>query len=273
MGEGPPRARRQFAAMVDAALRHQVGTDLLDGQGKFRRRSHILVKGVDHKLLRESVLLERGSQAWWPGSGLTLTLNSFLAWRRMPEQLVIDGEGGFEDLRFGARCTTGIRGTPPQLDLLALGDRTVLAICGEGPGYLLRRQTRLAPAYHTYPLAADLEGWAGLRQTLKLVPDSFVFVDAAAFLKFAIGLARIFPDRRCILLYLYWEPEIGAELSPFQTHRQEIRRLEDQVGRDRIGFRSLRFADLWQAWEQLHEPLWLPDLLVRLRDRYSVAIR
>ncbi len=266
------RSRKQLAAAVETAMRRKIGVGLLDAQGKFRRRSHILVEGVDHKLLRESVLLERGSKAWWPASGLSLALNSFLAWRRCPDLLTFHGSGRIQDLRFGARCTTGIRGTPPQLDLLAMSETEVVAVTAEGPGYLTRRQARLAPAYKDFQLADDLRGWAGLAHMLALVPDHYRFVDAAALFKFAVGLARIFPDRACRLLYLYWEPEIGGTKPLFCDHRQEIEAVRQRVEGDRVRFEGLRFADIWAEWDSLSSPPWLPDLLARLRERYSVEI-
>ena len=43
-----------------------------------------------------------------------LTINSFLNWQRCPDRLALAGESGFRELRFEARCPTGIRGTPPN---------------------------------------------------------------------------------------------------------------------------------------------------------------
>ncbi len=267
-----PARGRLLSTIAEDALRENIGLRHFDEQGWFRSRRQILVRGVAFKHLVESVLLERGSPAWRPETGLSLTLNSFLSWRRCPEALTIGNLRGFDQLRFGARCSTGVRGTPPKLDLLAMKGNRLAAVAAEGPAYLSRRSPELARAYRDYHVPDGLEGWAKVRQMIGRDGAYFYLLDAAALFKFAVGLDRNFPNRDCTLFYIYWAPLQPHEDPAINRHQFEIDRLSAMVSNDKIAFRALSFSDLWNAWQALPEPSWLPDLLSRLRERYSIRI-
>src|SRR5260370_2533040 len=57
-------------------------------------------------------------------SSAALAVNTFGPWREDASSLQV-GEMGFRRIRFEATCPTGLRGTPPHLDLLADGDLPV----------------------------------------------------------------------------------------------------------------------------------------------------
>jgi hypothetical protein len=76
-----------------------------------------------------------------PETAAAMALNSFLPWRAVPERLEFAGHGPFTELRFFARCPTGVRGTPPLLDLLATSRTDLVAVAAHAsPG-----RTRRAP--------------------------------------------------------------------------------------------------------------------------------
>lgn len=205
-----------------------------------------------------------------PETASAMALNSFLPWRDRPGELKLAGHGPFTELRFAARCPTGVRGTPPLLDLLATNGEKLVAVAARGADYLGRKPSRLAAAYAGVTLPERMAGWQALLAELDRDSGRFRHLDAAALLKNAIGLARTFPGHRPTLLYLYWEPHRADELA-FHRHRAEIRAFAQLVQDAFVGFEAKSFTALWSEWEALSGEAWLREMVAELRARYAVA--
>lgn len=200
-----------------------------------------------------------------------MALNSFLPWRNRPEGLTLVGQGPFTELRFAARCPTGVRGTPPLLDLLAANGDSLVAVAARGADYVGRKPSRLAAAYAGTTLPDGMAGWQALLEMLEAEPTRFRHLDAVSLLKNAIGLARTFPGRRLTLLYLFCEPTSANELA-FHRHRAEIRALAQTVQGAVVAFEARSFDELWAEWEAIADAPWLREMVAELRARYAVAI-
>lgn len=206
-----------------------------------------------------------------PETASAMALNSFLPWRDRPRQLMLAGQGPFTELRFAARCPTGVRGTPPLLDLLAASGDSLVAVAARGPDYLGRKPSRLAAAYSGATLPEGMAGWQALLADLEQEPGRFRHLDAVSLLKNAIGLARTFPGHHPTLLYVFWEPARADELA-FHRHRAEIRTLAQTVQGAFVSFEARSFAELWAEWETASSEPWLREMVAELRARYAVAI-
>jgi hypothetical protein len=205
-----------------------------------------------------------------PETASAMALNSFLPWRERAGELMLAGHGPFAELRFAARCPTGVRGTPPLLDLLATNGEKLVAVAARGPDYLGRKPSRLAAAYAGVTLPDGMAGWQALLTELGRDAGRFRHLDAAALLKNAIGLSRTFPGHRPTLLYVYWEPSRADELA-FHRHRAEIRAVSQIVQGAFVGFEAKSFTELWSEWEALSSEPWLREMVAELRARYAVA--
>src|SRR5918994_65259 len=76
-----------------------------------------------------------------------LALNSFLPFLSVADQLPVAGWVGFDAVQFEVRCPTGLRGTPPHLDLLALREGVAVAVTVRWTQYLRRRKSAVAPPH------------------------------------------------------------------------------------------------------------------------------
>ncbi|MFO1068898.1 MAG: hypothetical protein U1E14_10290 [Geminicoccaceae bacterium] len=262
---------RQLAQSVCAALRRRIGEDHFDRNGRLKSWTRALVPGVDASLLPPGVQGTGTVRLREPESPTVIALNSFVNWRAAPAHLRVAGEGPFTVLRFEARCPTGIRGTPPLLDLIAAGD-AVVAVASRGIDYLSRRQGKLADAYDGVRTRSGLTPWIGLLQRLRGDSSGYRYVDAPAVLKYALGLGQTFPSSRIKLVYLYWEPADAALYEPFRAHRAELQRLVDEVAGSTVTLVALSFDELWAEWAALPEPAWLRGIVAALRERYAVVI-
>ena len=85
---------------------------------------------------------------------MALALNSFLPWHGHMAGLRLCGTEGFTDLQFDGRCPTGVRGTPPHVDVIAAGAKGVVGACVRVYDYL-----GLRPSDHVGRLP-DRSWWA-----------------------------------------------------------------------------------------------------------------
>jgi hypothetical protein len=262
-------AQRTGLALAEA-LRHQRVDDPLQTDGRIRRISDLLIDGVRHEHLPDSI--DR-SRARSPQSAAALAINTFLPWQRAPEQLPLAGWSGFDAVQFEVRCPTGLRGTPPHLDLLALRGEVAVAATVRCIEYLSRRKTAVAPSYDGLLAATPgLDPWRRQLERLRHEPNRQRHLDLGALVRFALALGRTFPERPTRLLYLYWEPLNAAEFSEFGRHRGEAAELTGAVGDARVTFDAQSFEEMWSEWATRATPAWLPDHVDRLRARYSVQI-
>jgi len=261
---------QQYAALLQRTWRVALGTSAFGHDGRLVDwRAGLLpsLAGLDEGAARGVFDPSRLRQ---PDTAGAMALNSFLPWREIPERLHFAGYGPFAELRYLARCPTGVRGTPPTLDLLATKGADLVAVAARGVDYLGHKPTRLAAAYRAVTLPDGMAGWQSLMATLEAEPGRYRHLDALALLKNAIGLARTFPGYRLALVYLFWEPE-GAEALAFHRHRAEIRNLAQTVAGSLVAFSALSFAELWAEWAAQNGEPWLRGMVSELRARYALA--
>jgi hypothetical protein len=209
-----------------------------------------------------------------PDGALALALNSFLPWLPCPEVLRLGGISRFRELNFDARCPTGVRGTPPHIELVASGAEGVVGVTVRVFDYLGRRQSRLSPAYASFAVPAALASWAGL-----VGPGAAAgtggrsgYVDVPALAKLAIGLGRIFAHRPVKLLYLFLEPVAAAAAAPFAEHRAELARLVERTRGSAVALVPVSSHELWEAWGTGDAPPGLRGTVAEVSRRYAVAM-
>ena len=80
-------------------------------------------------------------------SSTALAVNVFGPFRRRITDLVLPGFGRFSHLEFERRCPTGLRGTPPHLDVLLQGSQDVVGIESKLTEPLAKHRASFEPAY------------------------------------------------------------------------------------------------------------------------------
>jgi hypothetical protein len=269
---GHPQAslvQRTGAALAEA-LRHDRPSEISDGGGRIRRVSDLLIDGIADHQLPDSIDRTRLKS---PQSAAALAINSFLPWRRAPDQLPLGDWVGFDAVQFEVRCPTGLRGTPPHLDLLALREGIAVAVTVRCIEYLSRRKSAVASSYDRLLAATPaLELWQQMLQELRARPTMYRHLDLGGLVKYALALGRTFPDRATTLLYLFWEPLNAEQFDEFRRHRAELAALREAVQGARVVLQAKSFEALWREWSERRQPAWLPGHVARLRARYGVTI-
>ncbi len=262
-------AQRTGSALAEA-LRHDSRSEPLRGDGRIRRVSDLLIGSIADHQLPDSLDRTRLKS---PHSAAALAINAFLPWQRAADQMPLAGWVGFDAVQFEVRCPTGLRGTPPLLDLLALREGAAVAVTVRCIEYLSRRKSNVAASYDRLLAATPtLAIWLGMLQQLRSTPGIYQHVDLGGLVKHALALGRTFPDRLTTLLYLYWEPLDADQFAEFRRHRSELAMVADALHSAGVRFAAQSFGSLWREWAERRSPPWLAGHVARLHARYSVSL-
>ncbi len=205
-------------------------------------------------------------------SSSALAVNCFGPFKRHLSDLRLSWAAGFTKLHFEKKCPIGVRGTPPNLDVLIENANSVIAIESKFTEYLAPHPAEFSPSYETGIRDARREtGW--FREMLRLIeaPRTYRRLDAAQLVKHAFGLMHCYPGRRLTLLYLYWEPLNARDYPLFAEHRRETAAFAERTAGPRLTFEAMTYNELWSSWDAAAPP-WLSTHLRDLRTRYAVTI-
>jgi len=150
-------------------------------------------------------------------------------------------------LRFEAQFPTGLRGTPPNLDVaFELDSGVLVGIESKFTEWLTPKRSHgsaLAKYFHSGARHWEAFGLAASQALAADVTDgaqSFLFLDAPQLLKHALGLARNRPNFCLYYVYFDLQNEDG------QLHRGEIDTFAARVGAE-LRFRSMSYQTLYRA--------------------------
>jgi hypothetical protein len=146
---------------------------------------------------------ELGGKMRAPHSSSALAANMYGRWRKDQSRLHIEGETGFNSLRFEAHCATGLGGIPPHLDVLAVSDDAVVAVESKCTEYLQVKQPYFSPKYDTIKDTRASSVFFGLISRVRANAGEFRTLDLAQLVKHYLGLTNCWPDKRITLLYAY----------------------------------------------------------------------
>lgn len=247
----------------------------IDGRG--------YVSSVDANLWRP--LSETSRDAFEKGSGSelkckmralhsssALAVNFFDYWtigdRTVLEKL-LDLPSTPNSMEFEAQFPTGLRGTPPNIDVLIILDSgQTVAIESKFTEWLIRKSLRNPIFNPKYFPAADgpwkrrgLDACQSLAADIQIGRQQFLHFDAPQMLKHALGLATNLHGSFS-LWYIYFECR-GRESA---IHNAEIKMFADRVGAE-IGFKSLTYQYLFSRLER-RATLVNSDYVEYLRRRY-----
>ena len=207
-------------------------------------------------------------------SSAGLAVNCFAPFRRRIADIMLPEQTAFEGLQFEKKCPTGLRGQPPNLDVLLSGSRGVVGIESKLTEYLSEHPAKFSPAYEEQ-IRDRRRDQGYFHEMLRLQdhPYHYTWLDAAQLIKHAFGLAHTFPKVPVTLVYLFWEPVNPAASPEFAAHRAEIEEFKAQVAGSFPAFQAISYPELWDFWRDAAlTPAWLKEHLVNLKRRYLVSV-
>lgn len=201
-------------------------------------------------------------------SSTALAAESFGVWKSRPGALLLAGHTGFRELHFEAVCRTGLAGTQPRLDVLAMGPHTV-AVASKCVEYLSAPRTEFGRAYDSIKDHRRASRWYAQIALLRADPKRYRLLDAGQLVKHYLGLAHRFGQLRLNLLYLFWEPLNWERFEEFRLHRAEVVEFQQRVAGSRVALVAKSYADQWMEWEEIEG---VAGHLDTLRRRYLIEV-
>lgn len=200
-------------------------------------------------------------------SSSALVVNVFDSWRGHdlePLHRALGGEGKPSEISFERKLPTGVRGTPPHLDVLLEGPST------KALGIESKFAETYGPAHNTMQKAyVDRENlWEEAPSSLALArliaegETSFQRLGASQLLKHALGLRRAYGHKGFRLLYLWYD----VPCAEADVHREEVREFASAVEGE-IDFTALTYQELWVQLREIAADR--PAYLGYLADRYG----
>lgn len=205
-------------------------------------------------------------------SSSALVVNSFALWKKTPSELFLCGKTEFKEISFEKKCPTGLRGTPPNLDLFAKSQEAIIGVESKLSEYLTQKPPKFSNSYNHENLPNIEEKWWKIFEDKKYEKKP-QYLDVAQLIKHYLGLRnrKDIDDHKAILLYVFWEPLNWKEFDVFIRHRQEIKDFSERVTGTSIEFLAQSYLELWAEWENQID-LKYQGHLANLRQRYSVTI-
>lgn len=208
-------------------------------------------------------------------SSSALAVNSFCPFKDHPEALTVLGRKGFTHLSFEKQLPTGLRGTPPNLDVFLTGNPHTVAIESKFLEYLTPKMAEFSDSYarDRFPYA-EISWWGVLEESER---GGVKYLDVAQLVKHYLGLKTMLEQSKqtatlapsVCLLYLFWEPVNWMDIAECRTHREEIVEFSKKVSGSEVAFLSLSYLDLWQEWEAIPA---FAEHVKRLQARYRVVM-
>jgi len=259
--------RAKQALWNNSGLKH-------DQKGYLANPEKNLLAGVIPEMIKGDYV--KGSGNEWEGkfraihSSAALAANTFGRWKADPHLLTFADCTEFDNIKLEAKCPTGLRGTPPNLDVLLKSTDTVIGIESK----LLEPLTPTKPEFsNSYskdrlPLCEDA-WWALLESVRQWWPASHL--DAAQLIKHYLGLRHSYPDvNNVLLVYLYWKPLNAGKFEEYVHHKEKLDEFQSAVQHsDKVRFIALDYLQLWDDWEKDRN---MAEHAKLLKKRYCVEI-
>ena len=251
-------------------------------RGRLERLEDNLLPGVERRQFEHDLRGGAGDELRdkfrAPYSSSALAVNSFARFRDLESKdlegdLRVDRRDGFRSICFEQQFATGLRGTPPHLDIVLAGPDHTLAIESKCTEHLGKRAPAFKDSYERL-LKSDRQSRPWLDEMMKIRTGhrQYGHLDAAQLIKHAFGLANSCENGSVTLVYLYWEPKNAADVRELAVHRRELEAFEKRVAGGFPSFRAVSYRQLWEQWAKMDRPSWLRAHVSNLRKRYEVEI-
>jgi hypothetical protein len=245
----------------------------IDPKGYLKNIAHNLLPNVRLEQFEDDLIQGSGNEFDWKflavHSSSALVVNSFAPFKETPSDLKLHDVDGFKSITFEKKLPTGLSGTPPNIDLIAVNDTDVVAVESKFLEHFVQKKPRFTRTYtkNNLPMAEDK--WLDLIDRFR---DSFSKnLDVAQLIKHYLGLRNAigYATHKITLLYLFWEPENTEQFDVFRKHRDELNEFSEDIADTSIRFVYKSYPELWSEWE---DQKIISEHLDNLRDRYALEI-
>jgi hypothetical protein len=245
----------------------------IDSKGYVKELTHNLLPGVNRSDFESELRAGSGDELKNKfravHSSSALVVNTFAPFKKDPAMLTLFGVQGFRSIRFEQKLSTGLGGTPPNIDFVAESDMDVIAVESKLLEYFGPKKPSFKKSYRKERLPQAEDEWLALMERLR--DSDPKYLDVAQLIKHYFGLRNSaeYTKRKITLLYLFWEPENSSKFDLFQKHRDELNEFVNAVADTSIRLAYKSYAELWSKWKA--EGI-LKTHVKKLQARYNIKL-
>ena len=208
--------------------------------------------------------LDSKFKALWSSSALVV--NNFVPFIKNISKINFENNI-FEKAGFERKFSTGLGGTPPNLDFFMENANLLLGFESKFTEITVETNSKFSDSYFSINYLSN-----NFMDMLKKYNNKRGYLDAAQLIKHSIGLInnKIKNGKNMILYYLYWTPINWKEINEYNLHENELRIFSKEINNTgQIEFKSLKYIDFWKMHEN-------NDLLAKdiqnLQNRYEIKL-
>ncbi len=208
-----------------------------------------------------------------PYSSAALAASAFGGWLGAEHQLRVAGLGGFETaISLEHQLRIAHNGGVANLDCLLQAPGTLVGIESKLTEPLARHEpVEWRAAYRSDAMASLLtDGWLEAFQASLIGTWSPQHLGLEQLLKHALALNSHAAGSTTHLVYVYWEPANGSDISEVAIHRAEVAELARTVQDALPRLHTLSYDELLDEWLRSPDGIIRPaEHVDRLRARYG----
>jgi hypothetical protein len=236
-----------------------------------------LIDGINLNLFQKDLMQGSGNELISKFNALfsssALAVNNFAIIKRHKDIFSFLGHSGFKDATFERQFSTGLRGTPPNLDFVIENDEVIIAFESKYLELLDEKETKFKSSYNKDNLNYLDKFWFEL---IDKYNNQKLNLDVAQLIKHSIGLKNYqfnLPKnkkKRVILVYIYWTPNNLNKFEVYNKHSNEISIFSELLKKQSdLDFITMSYNDFWDIY---NEPSIFKEHFDKLKNRYSIDV-
>lgn len=199
-------------------------------------------------------------------SSSALAVNSFALIKTLSTFEFI-GYKNFNKINFERQFSTGLKGTPPNLDFALENEEVIIGFESKYLEPLDKKKVNFKESYNEINLAYLDKFWFELIEKYNSTKS---FLDVAQLVKHSIGMINQANGKKVILVYIYWTPRNKDEYQEYEIHQEELDVFSNRMNKQTdIEFLSMTYDELWTIYDKITEFVVYSK---KLRERYEIEI-
>lgn len=233
-----------------------------------------LINGISKYLYYDDLISASGNELLCKFNALfsssALVVNNFAIIKEKIKEFEFLHYKNFNSALFERQFTTGLRGTPPNLDFTIENDNTIIAFESKFLETLIQTKAEFSKSYNVNKLNYLDKFWFDL---INQYSNKFFYIDVAQLIKHSIGLINYNnknKSKKIILVYIYWTPINEISFNEYKQHKNELDDFTNSIKKQNdIEFTSMTYQELWNSYYSCIE---INKHFEKVKARYSLTI-
>ncbi|WP_452230065.1 PGN_0703 family putative restriction endonuclease [Lacinutrix sp. MEBiC02404] len=261
--------RKEFEKAIIAKCKNPK----VNKNGYFLNNSENLLDGIDIDLFQNDLMSGSGNELKSKFNAIfsssALAVNNFSIVKKHPSKFNCFDYSNFDNAQFERQFRTGLGGTPPNLDFTIENEEVVIAIESKYLEITTRKKAKFVDSYNKEKLDYLKDFWFKL---IRDYTDYNSYLDVAQLIKHSIGLInykRENPEKKIILVYLYWLPDNYKSFPNFVEHKKDLIEFENEIKKNEdLKFISTTYNDFWKSYNNSI----FSEHFDKMKKRYKIEI-